>query len=112
MIRRRWAGGLLALVSLLLLLTGCGKERPKPEIDFTLEQKGEGIAIVVTTTGFTVPKDGHIHIRVDGGPEAMAYSNTYTIPKVSLGKHSVEVGLSDMQHRDLGVTKTKEIEVK
>ncbi len=112
---RRWMGGVLVLVLLLALATGCSKQSaPKTGValEVTLAQKGEGIAISVQTTGFQVPKDGHIHISVDGGPQVMAYSNTYTIPKVAPGVHKVEVGLSDMQHNDLGVTQTKEIEVK
>ncbi|HLN62801.1 MAG TPA: hypothetical protein VK464_14745 [Symbiobacteriaceae bacterium] len=111
---RRWVGGVLALVVLLAMVAGCGKTEPKTGVtlDATVVQKGEGISISVKTTGFQVPKDGHIHISVDGGPQAMAYSNTYTIPKVAPGVHKVEVGLSDMQHNDLGVSQTKEIEVK
>lgn len=111
---RRVGAGLLAVVLLLVLvvLGGCRAERSKPEFDFTVEPKGEGLAVVVETGSFRVPQDGHVHIKLDDGPETMIFSKTYTIPKVAPGKHTVSIELSDPQHNYFGVRKTKEIEIK
>lgn len=108
----RRVGALILIVAALLLLAGCRAQRPQPEFDFTVEQKGEGLTVRVETGAFEVPKDGHVHVRLDDGPEAMIYGKSYTIPKVAPGKHKVIVQLSDPQHNYFGVSKEKEIEIK
>jgi len=107
--QRLLAGGTLCAA---LLLGGCGDERPEPTMDFQVEQSGRGITIEVFTTNFQVPQDGHIHIWIDDGPETMAFQNTYTIPELSPGVHRVTVDLSDIRHNNLGLRKTKEVEVR
>ncbi|HYG59404.1 MAG TPA: hypothetical protein VD902_15185 [Symbiobacteriaceae bacterium] len=96
-----------------LLAAGCrAASKPVPTLDFTLEQEGEGLVVRVQVTGMQVPEQGHVHVYLDDGPEAMAYTTTYRIPKVAPGAHKVRVELSDMQHRPLGVSLTKEITIK
>lgn len=109
---RRVGAGLLAVLLVALVLSGCRAQRTVPAFDFTLEQKGESLVVRVETGTFKIGKDGHIHIRMDDGPEAMAYGATYTIPKVQPGKHTITLGLSDPQHNPIGENKTKEIEIK
>jgi hypothetical protein len=100
------------LLALALVLGGCRANRPQPGLEVSVLQQGEGLTIIVKTTNFSVPRDGHIHIRLDDGPEAMAYSQTYTIPRVSPGNHKVTVQLSDTAHRNLGIQVEKTIEIK
>lgn len=95
-----------------LLLGGCKAERPAPTVDFTAEQQGQSLVITVQTTNFRIPGDGHWHVRLNDGPEAMAYSKVYTIPNVAPGTYKVYVELSDLKHQDLGVSATREIVVK
>jgi nitrous oxide reductase accessory protein NosL len=110
---KRFTGMLLALLLAVGILAGCGGgQKVKPALDFTLEQTGEGVVVHMQATNFQVGKDGHFHLYLDDGPQTMAYSNTYTFPKLSPGKHKVTVGLSDLKHLDMGVTQSKEIEVK
>jgi len=103
---------LTVLLAVALLVAGCRSTKPKPTMDFSLEQQGESLVVRVKVAGMQIPTDGHVHIRVDDGPEAMAYTSTYTIPKITKGKHRVSVELSDMQHEYLGVKQEKEIEIK
>jgi len=111
--RRAGLALLLAVSVLLALLAGCSRtERPKPEFDFTVAQKGEGLSVQVETGSFRVPQDGHVHIKLDDGPEAMIYSRTYTIPKVTPGVHKVSIQLSDPQHNYFGESKEKTVEIK
>lgn len=93
-----------------LVFSGCG--RPKPEMEFTVQQVGKGLEIRVEMTGFAVPRDGHVHIRIDDGPEVMVYTPVYTIPEIAPGIYKVSVDLSDKQHRDLAVGKSKTVEIK
>ena len=103
---------MLVVALALLLLTGCRAERPSPEFDFSLAQSGEALIVTVQTGNFKVPDDGHVHIRIDDGPETMIYKTIYTVPKVAPGRHKVTVELSDPQHNYFGVRKEKEIEIK
>lgn len=96
---------------LVLALLGCGG-KSKPTIEMALSQQSDGLRVDVTTTGFEVGKDGHLHLRLDGGPETMVYKSNYTFPNVEPGKHSVFVELSNVAHKPLGVSQTKEIEIK
>lgn len=106
-------GLVLSLAVVAVLAAGCGRpERPKPTLDFTLEQQGESLVVQVSVKGLAVPEQGHVHLFLDDGPETMAYSTTYQFPKVAPGLRKVRVELSDLQHRNLGVSVTKEIEVK
>jgi hypothetical protein len=107
-VRRAFA---LILGLLLIALAGCGS-KPKPEMEVSVRQNGESLVVQVKTKNFRVPADGHVHIRLDDGPEIMAWSETYTIPKVSPGQHVVHVELSDLEHRNLGVKQSIPVEVK
>jgi hypothetical protein len=110
---KRGVGVLLALaLAATLLVAGCGQSKPQPAVDFTTEQNGEALLVRAQTTGFNVPKDGHLHIQLDDGPVTMAYQTTYTFPKVAPGKHKVTVGLSDLQHNALGIAQSKDVEIK
>ena len=110
---RRAVGLLLTLVLVATVLGGCrAGGRPKPALDFTLEQQGESLVVQVSIEGLKVPEQGHVHLFLDDGPETMAYSTTYQFPKVAPGLHKVRVELSDLAHRNLGVSLTKEIEMK
>lgn len=110
--RRRLSLFLEVLLLTALMVAGCGREKPRPTMDFTLEQTGEGLTIRVQTTNFKVPQDGHVHIWIDDGPETMAFQDTYTIPKLAPGLHRVTVDISDTRHINLGLKKTKEVEVR
>lgn len=112
MARKRLVGLILAASLAVLLLAGCRAERPAPEFDFSLAQSGESLIVTVQTGSFKVPENGHVHVRLDDGPETMIYKTTYTVPKVAPGRHKVTVELSDPQHNYFGVRKEKEIEIK
>lgn len=109
---KRGVGLLLAVAVTAMLVAGCGQSKPKATVDFTAEQNGEALVVQAQTIGFNVPKDGHLHIQLDDGPVTMAYQLTYTFPKVAPGKHKVTLGLSDLAHNDLGITQTKEVDMK
>lgn len=109
---KRYGWITVLLVAGALLLGGCKADRPEPTVDFTAEQQGQSLVITVETTNFRIPGDGHWHIRLNDGPEVMAYSKVYTIPNVAPGTYQVFVELSDLKHQNLGVSKTKEIVVK
>lgn len=108
----RRAFALVLLTLALVGLTACSRQRPAPQMDFTLEQQGESLVVRVQVQNFRVPADGHVHVRLDDGPEAMVYQTTYTFPKVAPGTHTISVQLSDMQHNYLGSPQSKEITVK
>ncbi|MFZ5828294.1 MAG: hypothetical protein ACOY94_28645 [Bacillota bacterium] len=101
----------LALLLLTLALTGCGG-RPEPTLEVSAEQRGSGLVILMKTTNFRLGQDGHAHVRLNGGPEAMIYSNTYTIPKLDPGVYTIEVELSNVKHENLGIKQTIQHEVK
>lgn len=103
--------GAVILLIATLLVTGCA-EKPKPALKVTAEQKGTNLVIHMETTHFEIGKDGHAHIRLDGGPEVMPYTATYTVPNVKPGKHKVWVELSDPSHVPLGVQQAVQIETK
>lgn len=108
---KRWIFLILVAAGIAALaLAGCAK--PKPTLSVTLEQSGLDLVIHMETANFEIGKTGHAHVRLDGGPEVMPYTKTYTIPKVSPGKHSVWVELSDAKHQSLGISQTAEIEIK
>lgn len=102
---------ILALALLLLLVSGCGK-RPDPTVEATAEQRGSGLVIRIKTTNFTLGKDGHAHVRLNGGPEAMIYGPTYTIPELEPGLYTIDVELSNTKHENLGIKTSIQQEVK
>jgi len=107
-VRRALVGTLLFAI---LLLAGCGA-KPAPTLSVTAEQKGEGMVIHIATTNFQVGPDGHVHVRLNGGDEAMIYANTYTIPKLEPGRYTVDVELSNAKHENLGVKQSLQVEIK
>jgi hypothetical protein len=111
---RRLGGALLvAMLAVALLVGGCARKQRTVSFDFTLEQTAQGLKVAAQVTGLKIPQEGHMHVRLDDGPEAMPYEATYTIPKaaVSPGKHKVTVQITDVQHNPLGSPLTKEIDV-
>lgn len=102
---------LLALLALTLIAAGCGK-RPAPTLEVSAEQRGSSLVILLKTTNFTLGRDGHAHVRLNGGPEAMIYANSYTIPKIDPGLYTIEVELSNQKHENLGIKQTIQYEVK
>lgn len=111
-LKRRAAVMLLLLLAAVSLLAGCGANTPEPQLNVTLEQVGQDLLIKMDTGAFKIPEHGHLHVRLDDGPEAMPYSNTYKIAGVTPGKHAVAVELSDVGHKPLGVKVIKEIEIR
>lgn len=102
----------LALALLLLVTAGCGGRKAEPTLQVTAEQRGSGLVLRLQTTNFVLGKDGHAHVRLNGGPEAMIYGSTYTIPELKPGLYTIEVELQDLQHKYLGVKQTLHYEVK
>lgn len=100
----------LALLLLTLGATGCGR-RPDPTLEVSAEQRGSGLVIQMKTTNFRLGKDGHAHVRLNGGPEAMIYANTYTIPEIEPGIYTIEVELANVKHENLGIKQTIQYEV-
>ncbi|MFZ5816566.1 MAG: hypothetical protein ACOY93_14910 [Bacillota bacterium] len=102
----------LPLVLLLLALTaGCGG-RPAPTLQVSAEQRGEDLVIHLRTANFSLGRDGHAHIRLNGGPEAMIYGPAYTVPDLAPGLYIIEVELSNQRHENLGIKQTIQYEVK
>lgn len=107
---RRMLGLTLALT--LLLLAGCGSNKPQPTLQVTSEQKGKGLVLRLQTTNFVIGKDGHAHLHLNDGPEVMIYANTYTIPELKPGLYKIEVELSNSQHENTGIKQIIEQEIK
>lgn len=104
---------LLLLMLALAGLPGCGAaRRPEPTLAVSAEQRGSSLVISIRTTNFAVGKDGHAHVRLNGGSEAMIYASTYTVPDVKPGVYQIEVQLSNQKHENLDVKQTFYYEVK
>jgi hypothetical protein len=103
---------ILPLLLALLVLAGCGGRKAQPTLQVSAEQKGASLVIRAQTTNFVAGKDGHIHIRLNDGPEAMIYGSTYTIPEVKPGSYKIDVELADQKHVPIGVRQTIQVEVK
>lgn len=103
---------LLLLLLALALLAGCGGKKAEPTLAVTAEQRETSLVIRIQTTHFVMGKDGHAHIRLNGGPEAMIYANTYTVPNLAPGRYEIDVELSDPKHVDLGIRQLIEFEMK
>lgn len=102
----------LALVLLTLTLAACGGKKSEPQLQVSAEQKGSGLVLRLQTTDFAIGKDGHAHVRLNGGDEAMIYAYTYTIPELQPGLYTIEVELSNLKHENLGVKQTLQHEQK
>jgi predicted small lipoprotein YifL len=101
------------LLSLLLLvaLSACGPKKP-PTLKAIVEQQGQNMVITAETENFKLGVDGHMHVRINDGPEAMPKGNKYTLANWPPGKYKVYVELSDPNHNPLGISETVEFEMK
>lgn len=100
-----------ALLLALVLMTGCGA-KPAPTMNVTVQQVGQDLQVKIETTNFVIPKDGHAHLRLNGGPEVMPFGTTYTFPNLAPGKYLLDAELSDERHSYIGVKTQVEFEVK
>lgn len=102
----------IVLLAALVLLAACGAPKAKPTLAVTAEQVGTDLVIKMETGNFEIGKDGHAHLRLDGGPEVMPNTAAYTVPNIKPGKHKVWVELSDPGHVPLKVQQEIEVETK
>lgn len=107
-VMRLFLVGVLALST--VLVGGCAKTPPTLQVD--AQQVGKDLVITMATTNFKVGQSGHVHMRINGGPEVMLMGNTYTLANAAPGTYSIFVQLSDPNHRPLNVDKTVEVLVK
>jgi len=103
---------MLMLAATVLALTavlagGCAKAQPTLQVDAA--QVGKDLVIKLETTNFKVGRSGHVHMRINGGPEVMLIGNTYTLANPAPGTYTIFVQLSDPNHRNLDVDKTVEV---
>lgn len=103
----------LLLLSLLLLVAvaACGKKEP-PTLKVNVEQQGRNMVITAETGNFKLGVHGHMHVRINDGPEAMPNGSRYTVPNREPGLYKVWVELADPNHNPLGVSQTVEFEMK
>lgn len=95
----------LTALALFLALAGCGGAAARPELDVQVVMNGGSHVLTVAVRG-QAPRNSHLHFTLDGGPEIMLYSHTYTLPKLAPGSHDLYVYMSDIQHRPIpGVEK-------
>lgn len=98
-----------AAAAALALLTACA--RPQPTLQADVELRGRDAVVKIAVTNFEfVPRvgggnklDGHVHLRLDDGPEMMAFGPEFTFKGVHPGAHSVLVQLADRNHRPIGI---------
>lgn len=114
--RRTLASSLavLCLAALVALgLVGCSRQ-PRP-VEWTASVRVQGNTAVVTVD---LPRDlfgkgYHPHLSLDGGPEVMLYTPSYTLTKLAPGTHQVRIVVHDANHRPIpGMEKTLTFEVK
>jgi len=107
---RRWA---IALVLAALALAGCGGQRSEaPKLSVTASQEDGALVVHVKTENWQVGKDGHVHIYLNDGPEAMIYGYTYRVPDIEPGEYKIHVELANRRHEHIGVSETIYFEVK
>lgn len=102
---------LVALLLGLILMTGCAG-KPAPTLNVTVQQVGKGVQVQIETGSFDIPKDGHAHLRLNGGPEVMPFGTAYTFTALPPGKYVLDAELSDENHTYIGVKRQVEFEVK
>jgi len=104
---------LLAAVALASLgLTGCGgRESAQPELSVTASQEDGDLVVHVKTENWQPGKDGHVHIYLNDGPEAMIYGYTYRVPDIEPGQYKIHVELANRRHENIGVSETIYFEV-
>lgn len=103
----------LTVLALLAILVGCGGKKEPKDWNATVDVKGTTATVTVTVPGMRMGKDYHPHVVLNGGPEIMLYSSTYTFQNLKPGSHQVLVNLSDPEHNPLpGMEKTLQFEVK
>jgi len=111
---RRW--GLAALLAAAMLaalpLAGCGgRETAEPTLSVTASQEDGALVVRVKTENWQPGKDGHVHIYLNDGPEAMVYGYTYRVPDIEPGLYKIHVELADHRHEPIGVSQTIYFEV-
>jgi len=98
---------LAGVLALSILAAGCTK--PQPTLQVHAEQVDKDLVIKIQTTNFKVGRNGHIHLRINGGPEVMLLSDTYRLTNAAPGVYSIFVELSDPNHRNLDVDQRVEV---
>lgn len=98
-------------LALLALLVGCGR-RPQATLDAAVDVRGSQATVTVKVTGLSLGKDSHSHLSLDGGPEVMQYSRSYTFRNLPPGRHVVRVWITDMEHRPIGLEKSLTFEIR
>lgn len=101
-----------ALLLAVLVLAGCGGKRSEPTLDVVARQDGQNLVVQVSTQGYVIGKDGHVHIYLNDGPEAMIFGDTYTVENIEPGKYKIRVELANIRHENIGIGKTVEFEIK
>lgn len=107
-VRRRIAAALLAV----LVLAGCGGKKSEPTLEVEARQEGRNLVVQVSTQGYVIGQDGHVHVYLNDGPEAMIYGHTYTVEDIEPGNYKIRVELANIRHENIGVSQIVEIEVK
>ncbi|BAD41016.1 hypothetical protein [Symbiobacterium thermophilum] len=106
---RRW--GLAALPAAALAaavaLAGCGgKQSAEPKLAVTASQEDGALVVRISTENWQPGKDGHVHIYLNDGPEAMIYGYTYRVPGIEPGRYKIHVELANPRHEHIGVSET------
>ncbi|MBP2018990.1 hypothetical protein J2Z79_002406 [Symbiobacterium terraclitae] len=110
---RRLSATALAALLAAALLAGCGsKETAAPKLSVQASQEGTSLVVRVSTENWQPGKDGHVHIYLNDGPEAMIYGYTYTVPDIEPGQYKIHVELANTRHENIGVSETIYFEVK
>ncbi|MEW8977909.1 MAG: hypothetical protein AB2385_05840 [Symbiobacterium sp.] len=107
---RRWTA---ALALAAALLTGCGgRDSEGPTLAVTAAQEGRDLVVYVKTENWEAGRDGHVHIYLNDGPEAMIYGYKYTVPNIEPGEYKIHVELANTRHEHIGVSETIYFEIK